>query len=72
MEANIEEIKMLIQSEYRGNQTWFAEDIGINPSYLSEIINKRKSAKSNKLCLAIVKWCEKEKRDYKKYIIFFD
>jgi hypothetical protein len=68
MEAKIEELRQLIQEEYRGNQSWFAEDIGINASYLSEIINKRKSAKSNKLCLAIIKWCEKKKRDYKRYI----
>lgn len=70
MEANIEEIKQLIQEEYRGNQTWFAEEIGINGSYMNEIINKRKSAKSNKLCLAIIKWCEAKKRDYKRYIFF--
>lgn len=70
MEANIEEIKKLIQEEYRGNQTWFAEDIGINSSYLNEIINTRKSAKSNKLCMAIIKWCEKRKKSYKIYIFF--
>ena len=72
MEVNVEEVKKLIQEEYRGNQTWFAEDIGINASYLNEIINKRKSAKSNKLCLAIIKWCEKNKEKYKKYIIFLN
>ena len=60
MEIKIEEIKQLIQKEYRGNQTWFAEDIGINSSYLNEILNMRKSAK----------WCEKKKKNYKDYIIF--
>ena len=43
MEIKIEEIKQLIQKEYRGNQTWFAEDIGINSSYLNEILNMRKN-----------------------------
>ena len=70
MEANIDEIKNLIKEEYRSNQSWFATDIGINISYLNEILNKRKSAKSNKLCTAIIKFCEKNKRNYKKYIIF--
>lgn len=70
MEIKIEEIKKLIQKEYRGNQTWFAEDIGINSSYLNEILNMRKSAKSNKFCLAMIKWCEKKKKNYKDYIIF--
>lgn len=70
MEANIIQIKELIVEEYRGNQSWFATDIGINVSYLNEILNKKKSAKSNKLCIAIIKFCEKTKRNYKKYIIF--
>lgn len=70
MEVKIEAINELIESKYRGNQSWFASDIGINVSYLNEIINKRKSAKSNKLCTAIIKWCENHKEDYRKYIIF--
>lgn len=72
MEVNIEEIKQLIEKDYRGNQTWFATDIGINVSYLNEILNMRKSSKSNKLCMAIIKFCEKTKRNYKKYIIFLE
>ena len=72
MEINIEAIKKLIKDKYRDNQSWFASDIGINISYLNEIINKRKSAKSNKLCLAIIKWCEKNKENHKKYIIFLN
>ena len=70
MEVNIQAIKQIIKEEYRANQTWFAEDIGINASYLNEIINGRKSAQSNKLGLEIIKWCERSGRDYKKYIIF--
>lgn len=72
MEVNIVEIQKLINEKYRGNQSWFADDIGINISYLNEILNNRKSAKSNKLCLAIIKWCEKNKDNYKKYIIFLE
>lgn len=72
MEVNINKIKELIQKEYRDNQTWFADDIGINNSYLNEILNNRKSPKSNKLCLAIIKYCENRKKDYKQYIIFLD
>lgn len=71
MEINIIELQKLIDEKYRGNQSWFAEEIGINPSYLNEILNNKKSAKSNKLCLAIIKWCENNKENYRKYIIFF-
>lgn len=72
MQVDINSIEELIKEEYRGNQTWFAEDIGINVSYLNEILNNKKSSKSNKLCIAIIKFCEKTKRNYKKYIIFLE
>lgn len=72
MEANIEAINKLIQEEYRGNQSWFATDIGINISYLNEILNKRKSPQSNKLCLAIIRYCEKKRKNYKNFVIFLN
>lgn len=72
MEANIDEIKTIIKNKYRNNQSWFASDIGVNISFLNEILNKKKSPKSNKLCLAIIRWCEKNKLDYKRYIVFLD
>ncbi|MBP3464085.1 MAG: hypothetical protein J6K45_06370 [Clostridia bacterium] len=72
MEVDINAVNELIQEEYRGNQTWFSEEIGINVSYFNEILNGKKSPKSNKLCTAMIKFCEKTKRNYKKYIIFFD
>lgn len=72
MEVNIEEVKALIRDMYRDNQSWFASDIGINSSYLNEILNLRKSSKSNKLCVAIIKFCEKRKMNYRRYIIFLE
>lgn len=72
MEVNIERVKQLIEEEYRGNQTWFADDIGINISYFNEIINNKKSSQSSKLCLALIKYCEKKKKNYKEYLIFLD
>ncbi len=70
MEVDIEKIKELINNEYRGNQSWFAADIGLNISYLNEILNQRKSSKSNKFCVAIINFCEKKNKNYKDYIIF--
>lgn len=72
MKIDIEAVQKLIEDDFRGNESWFAEELGINRSYLNEIINKRKSASSNKLCLLIIKWCEKTGRDYRKYIIFLN
>ena len=54
METNIAALQELIKNDFRGNKSWFAEEIGIDRSYLNEILNKRKSASSNKLCLSII------------------
>lgn len=72
METDIVALQELIKNDFRGNKSWFAEEIGIDKSYLNEILNKRKSASSNKLCLSIIKWCVKTRRDYRNYIIFLE
>lgn len=38
MRLNIEAINKLIESQYRGNTTWFADEIGVNRSYLTMIL----------------------------------
>lgn len=71
MEVNVESVKLLIEDEFRGNESWFAEEIGVNRSYLNLVLNKKKSARSFKICLALITFCKKEKKDCGKYINFF-
>lgn len=70
MEVNIEEIKKLINEKFRGNQTFFAETIGIDRHYLNQILLKRQKASSPKLCRAIIKYCIENKIKKEKYIFF--
>lgn len=68
MRININELKKLIRDEYRNNYTWFAEEIGVDRSYFTQIMNHKKTSNSNKTCSALIELCEKKGLDYKKYI----
>lgn len=68
MKINIVALKKLILEKFRNNQSWFADEIGVNVSFLNEIINGRKGADSNKLCTAIILFCENNNLNFRDYI----
>ena len=70
MEVNIEKIKELIKLRFRGNQTFFAETIGIDRHYLNQILLKKQKASSPKLCNAIIGYCITNKLKKEDYIFF--
>ena len=68
MEVNIEAIAELIKERFRNNKTWFAEEMGINYSYLHLILNGKRKPTSDKFCNAIIQYCKNNNLDYRKYI----
>jgi hypothetical protein len=68
MKVNIEGLKKLIKERFRGNQTWFAEEIGVDSTYLSSILNETKKAESPKVCNAVITYCEKNNLNYRDYV----
>lgn len=68
MEANIQAIKKLIKEKFRGNVSWFAEEIGMDATYVSTILNNPNKGKSDKFCNSVIKYCELNNMDFKKYI----
>lgn len=68
MTANIEAIKTFIKENFRGNVSWFAEKIGMDATYVSTILNNPRKRKSDKFCNSIIKYCELNNLDFKKYI----
>lgn len=68
MKLNIPAIKELINVKYRGNQSFFADEIDIAVSYLNQILNGRRNDNSSRVCNNIIVYCEKNNMDYKKYI----
>lgn len=68
MKINAQKIEELIENKFRGNLSFFAETIGIDRSYLYQILNKRKNENSPKTCNAIIKYCKKNNLNCEDYI----
>lgn len=71
MELKIEEVKKLIAERFRGNQSWFAEDVGVDRGYLNQILNGKINNDSPRICNSLIKYCETNGLDYRHYINFF-
>ena len=68
MKLNIKAINELIDTRYRSNVSWFADEIGINRSYLTMILNGKHQDNSPKVINHLCLYCKKKNLDYKKYI----
>lgn len=69
MKVNICAINQLIDTKYRSNITWFAEEIGISRGYLTMILNGTENPQSPKLINHLTAYCKKNNLNYKDYII---
>ncbi|WP_018250288.1 helix-turn-helix domain-containing protein [Orenia marismortui] len=67
MEANIVAIKKLIKNRFDNNITSFSDSIGVSRSLVSQIINGSTEPKDKFFC-SIIKYCDKNELDFKKYI----
>lgn len=70
MEVNVEKLKELINEKFRGNQTFFAETVGIDRHYLNQILLRKQKASSPKLCRAVINYCILNKLKKEEYIFF--
>lgn len=68
MRVNVSSLSNLIEQKYRGNQSFFAEDAGIDRSYLNQLLNGKIDSDSPKICNNIIRYCEKNNLNYKDYI----
>lgn len=69
MELNIDAVLVLIKEKFRNNKTWFAEEIGVDGSYLNSILNGKAIKHSPKVCNGVINYCNKNNLNYKEYII---
>ncbi len=68
MKINTKALNELIEEKYRGNKTWFAEIIGLNPKTLIQLLNGSYSDESPKAIRCITMFCKNNKLNYKDYI----
>lgn len=70
MRINTSAVKGLIREKFRNNQTWFAEEIGMDPHYFNQIMAGKQNASSPKACRGVINYCKKNSLEITNFIIF--
>ena len=70
MIVNIEAVDILIKNEFNDNKAYFADEIGVSRSLLSNILCKKIKNNSPKVCNSIIVFCNRKNIDVSKFIIF--
>lgn len=65
---NVDNVNELIKERFRNNKSWFAEEIGVNSSYLIQVLNKKEIDHSPKIINGIVDFCKRNKLNSNQYI----
>lgn len=68
MRLNIEATRQLIKEKYRNNKAWFAEELGVDRGYFSQILNEKCASTSKKVCDSMIIYCQKNNLNYLEYI----
>ena len=68
MEVNIKELKILLNEKFKGNQPLFAETFGLERSHVNKVFKNEGKGAGAIFCGAIIKYCNDNNLDYKKYI----
>lgn len=68
MRVNIPNLQEFIVKNYRGNQSFFAEEAKIDRSYFNQLMNGRIKNNSPKICNAIIRYCDEKNLDYRDFI----
>lgn len=68
MEINIEELEQLLEEKFNGNQTAFAEAMGLERTHVNKVFKNKGKGAGAMFCGAIIKYCNSNNLDYQKYI----
>lgn len=68
MEINIEELKKLLNERFNGNQTFFAETMGLERTHVNKVFKNNGKGAGAIFCGAIMKYCNANNLDYQEYI----
>ncbi len=69
MKINIEYLKKYIKEKFHDNQTYFANEIKVDKSYLNQLINGKKSNSSAVFVNRIIEYCKKNNLNENDFII---
>lgn len=70
VEVNADAVQDLINEKFRGNVSWFADEIGVDKTYISAILKHEGKIDSYKTIVGIIAYCKKNNIDHERFIIF--
>lgn len=70
MEVNIEALEKLLEDEFKGNQTVFAQTLGLERTHVNKVFKTKGKGAGAGFCGAIIKYCKEKNIDEEKYIFF--
>ncbi len=70
MEVNIEALEQLLVEEFNGNQTVFAQTLGLERTHVNKVFRNKGKGAGALFCGAILKYCKEKNIDEEKYIFF--
>ena len=65
---DVDALNILVKEKFRGNKTWFAEEIGVDGSYVNQVLHKKAIDHSPKMIKGFLKYCKNNNIDANKYI----
>lgn len=70
MEINISNLEILLKEKFFGNKSLMAKTMLLDTSHVNKVFNNKGKGAGAKFCGAIIKYCEDNNLDYKRYIFF--
>ncbi len=68
MKVNIETLQQLLDEKFKGNQTAFAETMGLERTHVNKVFKNKGKGAGSMFCGAIIKYCNNNKLNYQEYI----
>lgn len=68
MEVNMVALKELLNNTFGGNQTMFAENLGIERSHVNKVLKNNGKGAGADFCGAVIKYCNENGLNYQDYI----
>ncbi len=70
MTPNIKALIQLLETQFDNNQSEMARAFQVERTHLNKIFNNNGKGAGATICGAIIKYCNNNNLDYKKYIFF--
>lgn len=68
MRPNIKALIILLNEEFKGNQSAMARAFGVSKEHIYQVLKSNGGGAGAVFCGGVIKWCNDNGRDYNDYI----